>query len=71
MPKTNEAALDAFVAAKTDIDIMLERLVAFNADHFDCSPDDVHWGHVGTLDQYGVRLREITDKAFHEGERAV
>lgn len=51
MPKTNEAALDAFVATKADIDIMLERLAAFSADHFDCSPEDVHWGHVGTLDQ--------------------
>jgi hypothetical protein len=48
MPKTNVAALDAFVAAKADIDIMLERLVAFNADHFDCSPDDVHWVLIAT-----------------------
>jgi hypothetical protein len=34
MPKTNDAALDAFIAAKTEIDYMLARLVAHSADHF-------------------------------------
>jgi len=70
MAKTNDNALDAFIAAKAEIDAMLARLVVHSADHFDYSPDDVHWGHVGTLDQYRVRLREITDMAFHEGEHA-
>lgn len=70
MPKTNDAALDAFIAAKAEIDLMLARLAAFSDDHFDCSPEDVHWGHVGTLQHYRARLREITDMAFREGERA-
>ena len=70
MPKTNDAALDAFVAAKAEIDAMLARLVARSADHFGYSPDDVTWGHVGTLDHYRARLREITDMAFCEGEHA-
>jgi hypothetical protein len=64
MPKTNEAALDAFIAAKTEIDAMLARLVAHSANHFGYSPDEVNWGHVGTLDHYRARLREITDMAF-------
>jgi hypothetical protein len=34
MPKTNDVALDAFIAAKTEIDAMLARLVAHSADHF-------------------------------------
>jgi len=42
MRKTNDAALDAFITAKTDIDAMLARLAAHSADHFDCSPDDLH-----------------------------
>ena len=67
MPKTNDAALDAFMAAKTEIDAMLARLVAHSADHFGSSPDEVNWGHVRTLDHYRARLREITDSAFHEG----
>lgn len=52
MPKINDAALDAFIAAKTEIDVMLARLVAHSADHFGYSPDDVTWGHVGTLDHF-------------------
>ena len=68
MPKTNEAALDAFIAAKTEIDAMLARLVAHSADPFGCSPEEVNWGHVGTLDHYQARLREISDMAFREGE---
>jgi len=71
MPKTNDAALDAFIAAKAEIDAILTRLAAHSADHFGYSPDEVNWGHVGTLDHYRARLREITDMAFHEGEHAV
>jgi len=70
MPKTNDAALDAFIAAKTEIDAMLARLVAHSADHFGYSPEEVNWGHVGTLDHYSARLREITGMAFCEGEHA-
>lgn len=70
MPKTNDAALAAFISAKTEIDVMLERLSALSADHFECSPENVNWGHVGTLDHYRARLREITDMAFREGEHA-
>ena len=70
MPKTNDAALDAFIAAKIEIDMMLVRLVAHSADHFGHGPDVVHWGHVGALNHYRARLREITDMAFREGEHA-
>lgn len=70
MPKTNDAALDALIAAKIEIDAMLARLVAHSTDHFGYSPDEVNWGHVGTLDHYRARLREISDMAFHEGEHA-
>lgn len=67
MPKTNAAALDAFMAAKMEIDALLARLVAHSADHFGYGPEEVHWGHVGTLDHYRARLREISDMAFQEG----
>ena len=66
----NTKALDAFIAAKTDIDAMLARLAALSADHFKTCPDEIHWGHVGTLNHYRAKLREITDMAFHEGEHA-
>jgi hypothetical protein len=64
-------ALDAFIAAKFEIDAMLERLAALSADHFETSPEEIHWGHVGTLNHYSAKLREITDSAFKEGEHAI
>ena len=66
----NTKAINAFIAAKTEIDAMLERLATLSADHFETSPDEINWGHVGTLHHYRDRLREITDSAFKEGEQA-
>ena len=66
----NSKALAAFIARKAEIDTMLERIAALSADHFDVSPDDVHWGHVGTLAHYAELLKRITDSAFKEGEHA-
>ena len=63
-------ALDAFLAAKFEIDAMLERLTALSADYFDTHPDEIDWGDVGTLNHYRTKLREITDSAFGEGEHA-
>ncbi len=45
-------------------------LAALSADHFETSPDEINWGHVGTLNHYRAKLREITDMAFSEGEHA-
>ena len=67
----NTKALDAFIVAKTEIDAMLERLAALSADHFETSPDEINWGHVGTLNHYRAKLREIADMAFSEGEHVV
>ena len=66
----NSQALDAFLAAKFEIDTMMERLAALSADHFETSPDEINWGHVGTLNHYASLLRQITDSAFKEGEHA-
>ena len=69
-PTDNAKALDAFLAAKFEIDAMLERLVALSADHFETGPDEINWGDVGTLNHYASLLRRITDSAFKEGEHA-
>ena len=66
----NTKALDAFIAAKIEIDAMLERLAALSSEHFETSPDEINWGHVGTLNHFRAKLREITDMAFNEGEHA-
>ena len=66
----NNQALDAFIAAKAEIDVILERLKDLSDDHFETHPDEIHWGHVGTLKHYAGLLRQITDSAFKEGEHA-
>ena len=66
----NATALDAFLAAKAEINALLERLAALSANHFETHPDEIDWGHVGTLNHICARLRDITDSAFQEGEYA-
>ena len=68
--KSNDDALAAFVARKTEIDEMLTRLQALSEDHFNYSPDEIDWGHVGTLGYYAELLKRVTDSAFQEGEHA-
>ncbi len=63
-------ALDAYIAKKAEIDTMLARLVALSDDHFNVEPDEVDWGHVGTLTHYAELLKRITDSAFKKGEHA-
>lgn len=66
----NNQALNAFLAAKREIDAMLERLQVLSADHFETHPDEINWGHVGTLNSYASLLHQISHSAFKEGEHA-
>ena len=68
--KSKEQALAAFVSKKAEIDAMLARLQALSDDHFNYSPDEIDWGHVGTLGYYAEMLKRVTDSAFKEGECA-
>ena len=67
---SNEDALAAFVQKKAEIDAMLSRLQALSDDHFGVAPDEVTWGHVGSLGHYAELLKRVTDSAFNEGEHA-
>jgi hypothetical protein len=60
--------IDAFIARKAEIDEMLARLTELSDDHFNCTPDEVNWGDVGTLGHYAELLKRITDAAFNAGE---
>jgi hypothetical protein len=66
----NADALVAFVSKKAEVDSRLTRLQALSDNHFNYSPDEITWGHVGTLEHYAGFLKRITDSAFHEGEHA-
>ena len=63
-------ALDAYIAKKIEIDTMLDRLKALSEEHFGYSPEEINWGHAGTLAHYAEVLKRITDSAFNEGENA-
>jgi hypothetical protein len=68
--RNKEAALNAFIGKKAEIDEMLARLQALSDDHFNTHPDEIDWADVGTLDHYAGLLKRITDSAFGEGEHA-
>jgi hypothetical protein len=68
--RADDDALTAFVSRKAEIDTMLTRLQALSDDHFNYSPDEIDWGHVGTLGYYAELLKRIADRAFLEGEHA-
>ena len=67
---SKEQALAAFVSNKAGIDAMLTRLQVLSDDHFGYAPDEITWGHVGSLERYAELLKRITDSAFNEGEHA-
>ena len=69
-PAPNDKALNAFLAAKIEIDAMLERLMGLSDDHFDVHPEEINWADVGTLNHYASLLRQITDSTFKKGEYA-
>ena len=66
----NIKATEAFIARKAEIDEMLQRLRTLSDDHFGYTPDEINWGHVGSLVHYAELLKRITDSAFNEGEHA-
>ncbi len=70
MTRSNDKALAAFLTRKAEIDTMLARLQGLSDEHFEASPDEIHWGHVGDLADISKNLREICDRAFQEGEYA-
>lgn len=57
--KNNDAALDAFLARKAEIDTAIAALRAASDDHFNVSPDVVHWGHVGDLSYIANALNNL------------
>ena len=69
-PAAAKTALEAFMSHKAKIDFMLARLATLSDEHFEVDPDEVDWGHVGTLAHYAESLKRVTDSAFREGECA-
>ena len=68
--RNKEAALNAFIGKKAEIDAMLSRLQALSDDHFNFDPEAVNWGNVGSISSVASDLQKITDFLFGEGEHA-
>ena len=58
---SNEQALATFIARKAEVDALLTRIQDASANHFNANPDEVHWGHAGSLGHVAEKLREITE----------
>lgn len=61
-------AIDAWLARKAEIDALLARIQAHSDEHFEHDPDNIDWGHVGTLADVATKLQNISDSLFGEGE---
>ena len=68
MKRNQPQAIEAFIAKKIEIEEMLARLQKLSDEHFNAQPDEINWGHVGTLEHYASQLKELTNSAFGEGE---
>lgn len=55
----NDMAVSTFIGRKAEFDALLEKLAALSDDHFGVVPDDVHWGHVGTVTDGVMLLRRL------------
>lgn len=65
-----QEALDAYIAKTVRIQAMLERLKEAADDHFGDAPEDITWGHVGSLGSIEEKLQHVSDMLFKEGEYA-
>ena len=68
MPKTNDAALAAFIGRKAEIDAALDRIRVASDDHFFTSPESVNWGHVTALADHAALLKRITEAVYSGGQ---
>ena len=59
----NAEALAAFIARKTEIDRLLEQLLAHGHEHLNMAPAEVDRGHLGELDDWLGCLRRMAKLA--------
>jgi len=57
--RDNSQALAAFMTNKDQIDQLLAALKNLSDEHFNVSPEDVNWGHVGSQSYWLERLQQV------------
>ena len=64
----NEKALGAFMAKIAEAQSLLAELQAHVDDHMGASPEEINYGHVGSVGYMVEKLAELTDWALGRGE---
>jgi hypothetical protein len=59
----NADALAAFIDRKAEVDRLLRALLTHSDEHLNLAPEEVHWGHVGELDDWLACLRRVAKLA--------
>lgn len=54
-------ALSAFVTHKLRFDELLARLRHLSENHFGFAPEEINWGHVGSVESYVQQLQRVVD----------
>ena len=57
--QSNDEALGRFMGLVTEIREIVESIEATAHDHFDVTPEEVHWGHVGDATWTRDQLRHV------------
>ncbi len=65
-----QKSLEAFLAKKAEFDALVAELQQMSTDHFGADPEKVLWGEVGSVTDWNVKLRQITDAYHRRGEFA-
>jgi len=63
-------AIEAFLAAKVQIDNALAQLMAASEDHFDTDPEAVNWSDAAQMRRIADEIENIRDMALGRGEYA-
>lgn len=62
--QTNEAAVNAYIAAQVEAHDLVAKVAAYLEGHQDCtSPEKLHWGHVGDIQRVIDQLKDIIAEA--------
>lgn len=69
--KTNDEALNKFVGLVNEIRTLLGTLNELADEHFNLTPDEIHWGHVGDATETRNALQNILDRINGTGEYAL
>ena len=68
--RNREEARAQFMALVVEILEMTEAINDAASDHFDLTPEEIHFGHVGDAARTRDKLKDILDQICGEGEYA-